>query len=192
LDGKKYTEWKKKPDADKTWKNLVTFIKETLADVTAINKVTAGDNKLFEAHSVTDTSKESETIELTNALDNLANAALYKKEYAEALQTSIAEKDKQLVEKDKVIAELVKQNTTLINKLGSNNENSGGNLSTPGAGWADPNGYCWTHGYRVGQGHNSMTCRDAEKPGHKKEATRQNIMGGSTKNAGFGNKPNGK
>lgn len=42
----------------------------------------------------------------------------------------------------------------------------------------DPNGYCWTHGYRVTYGHNSTTCH-TRAPGHKESATRDNNMGGS-------------
>ena len=42
----------------------------------------------------------------------------------------------------------------------------------------DPNGYCWTHGYRVTFGHNSTTCH-TRAPGHKETATRDNNMGGS-------------
>jgi hypothetical protein len=44
----------------------------------------------------------------------------------------------------------------------------------------DPNGYCWTHGYRVTHEHSSANCR-AKAEGHKDTATRNNIMGGSTK-----------
>jgi hypothetical protein len=45
----------------------------------------------------------------------------------------------------------------------------------------DPNGYCWTHGFRVVTGHSSATC-NSKAEGHKDAATRANIMGGSTKN----------
>jgi hypothetical protein len=41
--------------------------------------------------------------------------------------------------------------------------------------------YCWTHGYKVGSTHTSLTCK-LPKPGHKKEATRVDIMGGSQAN----------
>ena len=37
--------------------------------------------------------------------------------------------------------------------------------------------YCWSHGFRVGRKHNSMTC-NAPKEGHKKDATAINMMGG--------------
>jgi hypothetical protein len=38
--------------------------------------------------------------------------------------------------------------------------------------------YCWTHGYKVGSTHMSLTC-NTPKPGHKAEATRAENMGGS-------------
>jgi hypothetical protein len=43
------------------------------------------------------------------------------------------------------------------------------------------NNYCWTHGYKVGNTHTSLTCK-LPKPGHKREATRANNMGGSQAN----------
>jgi hypothetical protein len=41
-----------------------------------------------------------------------------------------------------------------------------------------PTNYCWTHDFKVGSTHTSLTCR-MPKPGHKKEATRADTMGGS-------------
>jgi hypothetical protein len=41
-----------------------------------------------------------------------------------------------------------------------------------------PNNYCWTHGYKVGNTHTSLTCK-LPRPGHKREATRADNMGGS-------------
>jgi hypothetical protein len=40
-----------------------------------------------------------------------------------------------------------------------------------------PSNYCWTHGYKVGSTHTSLTCK-LPKPGHKTEATRADNMGG--------------
>jgi hypothetical protein len=37
--------------------------------------------------------------------------------------------------------------------------------------------YCWTHGYKVGKNHTSLTC-NTRNPGHKAEATRADNMGG--------------
>jgi hypothetical protein len=44
-----------------------------------------------------------------------------------------------------------------------------------------PRNYCLTHGYKVGSTHTSLTCK-LPKPGHKKEATRADNMGGSQAN----------
>jgi hypothetical protein len=41
--------------------------------------------------------------------------------------------------------------------------------------------YCWTHGYKIGNIHTSLTCK-LPKSGHKKEATRADNMGGSQAN----------
>ena len=38
--------------------------------------------------------------------------------------------------------------------------------------------YCWMHGYRISSTHPSKTCQNPA-PGHCKEATRANTMGGS-------------
>jgi hypothetical protein len=44
-----------------------------------------------------------------------------------------------------------------------------------------PINYCWTHGYKVGNTHTSLTCK-LPKPGHKRGATRADNMGGSQAN----------
>jgi hypothetical protein len=45
----------------------------------------------------------------------------------------------------------------------------------------DSGNYCWSHGHPVTNAHTSLTC-NCPYEGHKGEATRQNTMGGSTKN----------
>jgi hypothetical protein len=46
---------------------------------------------------------------------------------------------------------------------------------------ATANNYCWTHGYKVGKTHTSLTCNTCN-PGHKAEDTRADNMGGSQAN----------
>jgi hypothetical protein len=41
--------------------------------------------------------------------------------------------------------------------------------------------YCWTHGYKVGKAHASLTC-NTRNPRHKADATRAENMGGSQAN----------
>jgi hypothetical protein len=45
----------------------------------------------------------------------------------------------------------------------------------------NPNGYCWTHGYKVKWAHTSAMCTN-KKEGHKDTATCANTMGGSQHN----------
>jgi hypothetical protein len=46
---------------------------------------------------------------------------------------------------------------------------------------ASASNYCWTHGYKVGKTHTSLTC-NTHNLGHKAEATRTDNMGGSQAN----------
>jgi hypothetical protein len=46
---------------------------------------------------------------------------------------------------------------------------------------ATANNYCWTHLYKVGKTHTSLSC-NTRNPGHKTEATRADNMGGSQAN----------
>jgi hypothetical protein len=46
---------------------------------------------------------------------------------------------------------------------------------------ATANNYFWTHGYKVGKTHTSLTC-STRNPCHKAEATRADNMGGSQAN----------
>jgi hypothetical protein len=41
--------------------------------------------------------------------------------------------------------------------------------------------YCWTHGYKLGKTHTSLTC-NTRNPGHKAEATWDDNMGSSQAN----------
>ena len=45
----------------------------------------------------------------------------------------------------------------------------------------DPEGCCWTHGYKVRKGHTSRTCTTRAE-GHQEKATCSNTMGGSNAN----------
>jgi hypothetical protein len=51
----------------------------------------------------------------------------------------------------------------------------------PRNGSTTANNYCWTHGYKVGTNHTSLTC-NTRNPVHKAEATRTENMDGSQAN----------
>ena len=69
---------------------------------------------------------------------------------------------------------------------GGNKENRGGNRGraqgTNPVRLFDNNNYCWTHGFHVEDDHTGGTCNNP-RPGHRRDATRNNTMGGSTSGA---------
>ena len=136
--------------------------------------------------------------QMGDAFDNLAMAATAKQDTMDSLVKSIAN----LTDAN---ARLTKTNQSLTQQLqkkgGSGGGNSGGGGSSSNSdnqtktwpAWTDPDAYCFTCGYKLCKDHCSGTCPKAkDHPGHKKEGTRANPMGGSLKDAGWGNKPDGK
>lgn len=65
----------------------------------------------------------------------------------------------------------------------NNNGNAVSNNNNPRYGY-DPNGYCWSHGFKVKTNHSSRTC-NRPMVGHNRNATRMNILGGNTAYQGW-------
>jgi hypothetical protein len=122
-----------------------------------------------------------------------ANAAVWQTEYqlAEATIGALAYLATATVADRGVVATLTEANARLVKQLEDNSnelrelnalikkervEKRGQHSFNP-----YPNKYCWTHGYKVGNTHTSMSC-NLPKQGHKREATRVNNMGGSQAN----------
>jgi hypothetical protein len=175
-------EWRKKPPADKNWRNFKRFFATEYRDLQEQQKVIVSQNNFQGANSA---------IDFTTALDHLALAATTDREVvhqlAQADQPTITNKNL-----TKQIQPLLKTNATLVNKMGSTNSTPPPSAGTNGrqpfdkASWEaklNPKGYCWTHGYQVLLGHNSNNCK-GKLGGHKDAATRDNIMGGSVKGKG--------
>ena len=68
-----------------------------------------------------------------------------------------------------------------LNELKKENASLRNNRPRRPRSWRDNGNYCWTHGYRVGNKHNSETCQN-KAPGHQDRATPDNTMGGSQAN----------
>jgi hypothetical protein len=100
------------------------------------------------------------------ALSNLATATAADRGVVEDLTQANARLAKQLEDNSNELREL----KALIKKECS--EKRGQRSFNP-----SPRNYCWTNGYKVGSTHTSLTCK-LPKPGHKKEATRADNMGG--------------
>jgi hypothetical protein len=114
---------------------------------------------------------ENQLAEATiGSLANLATATAADQGVVETLTESSTRLVKQLEDNSNELWEL----KALIKK--ERVEKRGQRIFNP-----PPNNYCWTHGYKVGNTHTSIT-RKLPKPGHKKEATRADNMGGSQAN----------
>jgi hypothetical protein len=101
------------------------------------------------------------------ALANLATATAADRVVVATLTQANARLVKQLEENSNYLREL----KALIKK--ELTEKRGQHSFNP-----SPRNYCWTHGYKVDSTHTSLTCK-LPKPGHKKEATRADNIGGS-------------
>ena len=123
---------------------------------------------------------------MVNALDRLSNAEVLKTETCETLVAT----NKKLTQELSRLASIIQTMTIQLRfNSGANNTNieggggGSGGSAIRGTGcpatnqtW-DPNGYCWSHGFKVRIGHSSGTCNN-HKTGHVETATRTNTMGG--------------
>jgi hypothetical protein len=104
------------------------------------------------------------------ALSNLASAIAADRGVVAALTQANARLAKQLEDNSNELWEL----KSLLKKICC--EKRGQRSFNP-----SPINECWTHGYTVGSTYTSLTCK-LPKPGHKKEATQADNMGGSQAN----------
>lgn len=158
-----WREWRRTAAADQTWPNWKAHWTAAFNEQRDITKLTGTD---FQGHANSATEDELSE-QLVASLDNLANAAVQKNDTVEKLVIS----NKTLTD---TVATLTNDITRLTNAIASLKANK----STKAPQANDPNGYCWTHGYKVKFGHSSKTCTN-RKDGHKEDATRGNTMGGS-------------
>ena len=200
-----YTKWKRKTRAERRWATGKAFFRKAIKEAEKINKLT-GDGDFSANALVTNTQEtvRNEMVEqMGEAFDNLALAATFKNDKLDSMVKAIAELTA-------ANATLTKANYSLTQQLAkcqignttrntNRNDGSSGNDAATGSGtkpdwppWSDPKAYCHSCGYKLRKGHTSATCPKAKlHPGHKKDATRQNPMGGSLKDAGWGHTPNG-
>jgi len=177
-------EWRKKPAIDKTWAQFKTFFTAEYHDQKEQSKVNNNQANFHGANAVTD---------ISAALDNLAMAATNDRDIVQHL-TSI---NNQLTATNKLLTEQLAASLQANQAAGRPNANrpnapapapapapaqlgSDGRTSQARLAWEatlDPNGYCWSHGYKVKPNHNSCNCQ-RKLIGHKDEATRADPMGG--------------
>jgi hypothetical protein len=163
-----------------------TFFATEYHDLKEQQKVNVQGNKFHGANAAI------EAIDIGTALDNLALAATTDHDIVTQLTAANHQLTLTIKQLTDQLQRTLPTNTTLVNKLGTNVtaptttpkiDNRIGRAPFDRAAWEaslDPNGYCWSHGYRVVTGHNSKTCK-TKLQGHSNTATCINIQGSSTK-----------
>jgi hypothetical protein len=153
--------WNEKHAIETTWTQFKSLF------VQGESAATAG----YLSANVAASHNEDQMAESTiGALTNLATATAADRGVVAALTQPNARLVKQLEDNSNELREL----KALLKK--ERTEKRGQRRFNP-----SPINCCWTHGYKVGSTHTSLTCK-LLKPGHKKEATRADNMGGSQAN----------
>jgi hypothetical protein len=162
--------WNEKPTAEKTWAQLKSHFAAAHRQHKQMQGESATTAGYHSANAVM-TQTEDHMVEATiGALSNLATATAADRGVVAALTQANSRLVKQLDDNSSELREL----KALLDK--ERREKRGPrrfNLSA--------SNYCWTHGYKVGSTHTSLTC-NLPKLGHKTEATRADNMGGSQAN----------
>jgi hypothetical protein len=162
--------WSEKPAAEKTWAQLKSHFAAAHhqhKQMQGESAATAGYHSANYAVTQTEDQMEEATI---GALTGLATATAADRGVVAALTQTNSRLAKQLEDNSSELREL----KALLDK--ERRDKRGPRRFNPSA-----SNYCWTHGYKVGSTHTILTYK-RQKPGHKREATRADNMGGSQAN----------
>jgi hypothetical protein len=162
--------WNEKHHIEKTWtqfKSHFAAAHRQHKQMQGESAATAGYHSANAAVGQTEDQLAEATI---GALANLATATAADRCVVATLTEANARLAKQLEDNSNELREL----KALIKK--ERVENHGQRSFNP-----TPKNYCWMHGYQVDNTHTSLTCK-LPKPGHKREATRADNMGGNQAN----------
>jgi hypothetical protein len=159
--------WNAKAVADKTWDNFKTHFLAAQTELRTQQQATSGHHGY--GHWVQEEDQENST---ALALTTLAESTMHKRTaFAALAEVNTNLTTKQLETALKAITSMQTSQQT------SNNTRPPRKVHKP------HDGYCWSHSFRISAKHNSDTCK-LPKTGHKKEANKDNMMGGSTEGQG--------
>jgi hypothetical protein len=162
--------WNEKPAAEKTW----THFKSHFAAAHRQHKQMQGEsaaNAGYHPANAAMTQTEDQMDEATiGPLENLATATAADRRVVAALTQANSHLAKQLEENSSELREF----KALLNQEWRDKW-------SPRSFNPSSINYCWTHGYKVGKTHTSLTC-NTPKPVYKSDATRAENMGGSQAN----------
>jgi hypothetical protein len=162
--------WNEKPTADKTWTPFKSHFAAAHRQHKQMQGESAATAGYHSANAALTQNEDQMTKATIGALANLETAAAADRGVVAALTQANSRLAKQLEDNSSELREL----KALLNQ--ERREKRGPRSFNPSA-----TTYCWSHGYKVGKTHTSLTC-NTPKPGHKTEATRADNMGGSQAN----------
>jgi hypothetical protein len=162
--------WNEKPAAEKTWTHFKSHFAAAHCQYKQMQEESAANAGYHSANAAMTQNEDQMTEATIGALENLAAATAADRGVVAALTQANSRLVKQLEETSSDLRELkALLNQERRDKLVPRSFN----LSS--------RKYCWTHGYKVGKTHTSLTY-NAPKPGHKAEATRAYNMVGNQAN----------
>ena len=171
-------DWNAKPEADKTWANFKSHFlqaqRQQRLQQTATQQGFYG-HLLNDHCTVIKDCLDEHTASQHTALSTLTSEHQQLNTVTNDLVKSLATLTQQMTELKSMVL-----NNTRANQPNNNNNRNNNNNNNNNRPRIENQNYCWTHGYRVGKNHTSATCQNPA-PGHQKDATRDNIMGGSTR-----------
>ena len=172
--------WRKRGQNTKTWVAFKKFFASEYHNLREQMNMNAQQTGFHSASAVFAPTTPSQVPQITEALDNLTMATVNDRNIIAQLTQANAEltsTNKKLVQQ---MEDAVKSIRTLMENDAKREKEKSERAKTYNERF-DPNGYCWSHGYKVTFDHTSCNCT-VKKPGHKDNATRANTMGGSQLN----------
>jgi hypothetical protein len=157
-------DWRRFPADQQTYANFQAEFSAAHADLKNQQNTSKG------AGYQTNSAMETFCLHTNDSIRHLANAA-----------TSDRDSMKAILEANRILLEQVTNLSLEIKKINTNlPRNNQNEKSNPKKRYRN-NNYCWTHGYDCHEKHTSATCKNPAE-GHQKDATKTNIMSGSTAN----------
>jgi hypothetical protein len=153
------SRWNEKHAIEKTWTQFKSHFAAAHRQHKQIQGESAATAGYHSANAAVSHNEDQMAEATTESLANLATATASDRGAVAALTQANVRLAKHLEANSNELREL----KALLKK--ERRENRGLRSFNP-----SPSNYCWTHDYKVGTTHTSLTCK-LPKPGHKKEAT---------------------
>jgi hypothetical protein len=162
--------WNEKAAAEKTWTHFKSHFAAANRQLKQMKEDTAAHAGFHSANAAMTQTEDHMSEDTIGALKKLATATAADRGVVAALNQANSRLVKQLEETSSELRELKAMvHQERRDRRGPRNVN------------ATANNYCWTHVYKVGNTHASLTC-NTRNPDHKTDATRAENMGGSQAN----------